>query len=621
MQLRNPTLATLSLAVLLAGPVRAWAAEGSAPALQACDSAVTDARVNPAASVRAAYGTAFSQRKAGDPMSAIGTAEAALLQVEIALTEDPDAQTRQELVDLRAKLGGLRDAAEADLHQPERKVEPGNEADERVLNAPAADAIQPQYNDQVYKWVEYFCGAGRPVFEKWLRRSGRYMHLFRSVLEREGLPPDLVHLVFVESGFNVKARSHSAAVGPWQFMRSTGRLFGLTVNQWVDERRDPEKSTVAAARYLKHLYSIFGDWPLALASYNAGEGAVLRAIKVQGTTNFWDLKLPRQTEEYVPQFMAVLAISRNPHHYGFDEVELDDPMKFDEVAFQGAVDLRAIARLADCSYEELRELNPAVLRGAARGANGITTVRVPESRGEVLMRRLEEGAKLPAVNLTLKHVVHRGETLQQIANRYGVSARDLARVNGIGRQRPLRRGTTLTVPASIVSPAMAVLADNDPRASTGYVPQRTLAIPASLDGHSDAEGRLTVRVQRGQTLDMIAAEHGVTADDLRRWNHLDSSRLRRGQRLKVRVGEAAVEDTAARDSIEVAKLAHLRMPQPRHHRRRGSHSSHIAVTVRDGDTLAQIAQRNNVSVAQIKRLNGLTSNQVRSGQRLRIPKT
>src|SRR6266542_2980743 len=217
--------------------------------------------------------------------------------------------------------------------------------------------------------------------------------------------------------------------------------------------------------------------------------------------------------------MAVLAISRNPHHYGFDEVELDDPMKFDEVAFQGAVDLRAIARLADCSYEELRELNPAV---------------------------------------------HRGETLQQIANRYGVSARDLARVNGIGRQRPLRRGTTLTVPASIVSPAMAVLADNDPRASTGYVPQRTLAIPASLDGHSDAEGRLTVRVQRGQTLDMIAAEHGVTANDLRRWNHLDSSRLRRGQRLKVRVGEAAVEDTAARDSIEVAKLAHLRMPQPRH---------------------------------------------------------
>ena len=144
------------------------------------------------------------------------------------------------------------------------------------------------------------------------------MTLFRDVLKKEGLPPDLVHLVFVESGFNVHARSVSAAVGPWQFLRSTGRLFGLTVNQWVDERKDPEKSTVAAARYLKHLYSIFGDWPLALASYNAGEGTVLRAIKRQGTTNYWDLRLPRQTEDYVPQFMAVLAISRDPEKYGFD---------------------------------------------------------------------------------------------------------------------------------------------------------------------------------------------------------------------------------------------------------------------------------------------------------------
>ena len=514
----------------------------------AIDSLTGNPPASPAMNIRSAYEAAYALRKAGDPMNAIGTAEAALLQIEVVLSENPDEGVRRDLVELRSKLNGLRDAAESDLQAPERHVAPGNEADDRVLNAPAVDGIKPQLNAQVVRYIDYYSGPGRPIFEKWLKRSGRYVHLFRTVLEREGLPPDLVQLVFVESGFNVHARSRSAAVGPWQFLRSSGRLFGLTVNQWVDERRDPEKSTVAAARYLKHLYAIFGDWPLALASYNAGEGLVLRAIKTQGTTNYWDLRLPRQTEDYVPQFMACLAISHDPHRYGFDGVPLDEPMEFDEVAFKGAVDLRAIAKLADCSYDELRDLNPAVLRSAARGPEGITTLRVPQSKGPSLMRKLEEGGRLPAVNLTVKHRVRRGETLQQIANRYGVSAPELARVNGIGRQRPLRRGATLTVPASLAGPAPAVLAANDPRASTDYVPERTLALPASLDGFSDAEGRSTVRVKRGENLKWIAEHNDCSVDDLMRWNHLSKPVVHRGQRLKVRTGDAT-DRVAQRDSI------------------------------------------------------------------------
>src|SRR6185295_524807 len=277
------------------------------------------------ATARSSYQAAWVQRQAGEYAAAIEAAECGLGALETAETPDLDASNRRDLVELQSKLEGIRAASKRQLEHPPTAENDKPTKDDANLSAPATDDIEPQYNADVYKWIEFFTGNGRSVFERWLKRSGQYMGLFRAVLKKEGLPEDLVHLVFVESGFNVQARSVSAAVGPWQFLRSTGRLFGLTVNQWVDERKDPEKSTVAAARYLKHLYAIFGDWPLALASYNCGEGKILRAIKEQGTTNYWDLRLPRQTEEYVPKFMAVLAISREPQKYGFDAVELDDP--------------------------------------------------------------------------------------------------------------------------------------------------------------------------------------------------------------------------------------------------------------------------------------------------------
>ena len=470
-------------------------------------------------------------------------------------------------------------------------------------------------NADVYKYIEYFSGAGRSTFERWLKRSGRYMDLFRSVLQNEGLPPDLVHLVFVESGFNLHARSSAAAVGPWQFLRSTGRLFGLTVNQWVDERKDPEKSTVAAARYLKHLYSIFGDWPLALASYNAGEGTVLRAIKRQGTTNYWDLRLPRQTEDYVPQFMAVLAISRNPAKYGFDDVELDDPLEFDEVALRGAVNLSAIAKLSDCSVQELRDLNPAVLRNAAQGRDGVTTLRVPRGKGEVLIDRIEDGAKLPAVSLELKHRVRRGETLSGIGAKYHVSARELALANGIGRKNVLRAGGLLTIPAGLKAPPPQVIDTKDPRASTAYVPQRARTPMTTLKAESRAEGRLTVTLRRGETLSMIADRYDVSVDDIMKWNRLSSTTVRRGTRLKIRTGSAAEFEPSRRDSMMIARI-----PAPSISRSSRAHMRvRATVVVQPGDTLGEIAQRHGTTVTKLKRVNGLSTSRIRAGQQLKIP--
>lgn len=571
------------------------------------------------ASARAAYRAAWAERQAGEYNDAIRIADEAIPRVAAVLTANLEAAVRRDLLDLLGKLTGVRDAAQHDLEHPPGTAGSAQSADRQLLNAPAIEDIDPQLNADVYRWIEFFTGNGRSTFERWLKRSGQYMGLFRSVLQREGLPPELVHLVFVESGFNVHARSVAAAVGPWQFLRSTGRLFGLTVNQWVDERKDPEKSTVAAARYLKHLYSIFGDWPLALASYNAGEGTVLRAIKRQGTTNYWDLRLPRQTEEYVPQFMAILAISREPQKYGFDSVELDEPIPFDELALKGSVDLRAIAKLADCTYEEMRYLNPAVLRHAAPGQDGVTTLRVPRGKGEVILSKLEAGAKLPQADLTVQHRVKRGETLQGIANQYHVSAQQLAKSNSISRTSPLKRGMVLTVRATARPLAVAEIEPDDPRGSTSYVPTRKIRPPTSLNAESEAEGRTTVTVKRGETMAAIAERYGVKTSDITRWNRLATTKVHRGQRLKIRTGDAAIVDakSAAADSTRIAALKPPSNRKASHGSSRGT--SKAIVIVKPGQTLSGIAAAHGTTVTRLKQLNGLSSNQIRSGQKIRIP--
>jgi membrane-bound lytic murein transglycosylase D len=400
--------------------------------------------------------------------------------------------------------------------------------------------IESVDNRRVQKWVDFYTGRGRATFEKWLKRSGLYMEWMKGILRSEGLPTDLVHLVFVESGFNPNARSRSHAVGPWQFIRGTAKLFGLKVDNWIDERKDPERATLAAARYLKHLYALFESWPLALASYNAGEGTVVRAISRQGTKDFWQLDLPAQTRDYVPQFLACLSIARQPERYGFEGVEREQPLSFDTVQIPGPVDLNAIAAACGASLETLRVLNPAVLRYAAPGDPlGTVTLRVPAGTGANLLDGLKSGAiSLPEVHTPstppfARHKVRRGESLQTIAHRYRVDVDDLASANGLSSKAHVRRGQVLRVPrwddaALARFPSRPPALQSAGGSRTGGAAH---AAEARLYG-----GTKLVRIRPGDTLDGIADRYGTDVRTLRVLNGLrPKQHIKAGGKLRVPV--------------------------------------------------------------------------------------
>ena len=443
---------------------------------------------------------------------------------------------------------------------PEIPLPKGDEPDDAMLAQPALDdddpnTIQLESHPQVDKWLDYFTGRGRPTFERWLMRSGLYMDAMKKTLEKEGVPTDLVHLVFVESGFNPQARSYAAAVGPWQFIRGTAKIFGLQVNSWVDERKDPEASTVAAARYLKHLYGLFNSWPLALASYNAGEGAVIDAVKRQGTKDFWSLRLPQQTRDYVPKFMAVLAISRDPVRYGFDNVELSDPLAFDEVTIPGPVDLRALASACGTTTEEIKRLNPMFLRNAAPAKDDMVTLRVPDGSGEALMSSLEDGKlDLPKVETpddpaVLRHKVRRGESLKSLGLQYGVPAASIAKYNHLSKKSRLRVGRILSIPMQTGSPPasrdVAAAAPSSSSTTGSLTPpssagsdesavKATSSPSRSSKKSASAPDVKTVKVKPGDTLGEIADRHNTTVSKLRAMNGMSSKDVvKAGQRLKV----------------------------------------------------------------------------------------
>ena len=303
-------------------------------------------------------------------------------------------------------------------------------------------------NDRVRYFVNSFSGRLRGFFERALARSGRYIPMMAMILQDEGLPEDLVYLSLIESGFSPHAVSRAKAVGPWQFIRGTGLRYGLKINGWLDERRDPAKSTRAAAAYLKDLHLQFGEWFLAAAAYNAGEMKLEKAVNRSQTNDFWRLSdnksyLKQETRNYVPKFIAAVLIASTPEKYGFGEVDYESPIEYDEVLIRRSLKLAAIAEMANSSVKVIKEFNPALLRDFTPPDEEGFMLRLPKGSGEIFAQsyKLLPDSAQPRV---ITHIVRKGETLPGIAKKYRQTVKRLMDVNGL-KNSQIRAGQELIV--------------------------------------------------------------------------------------------------------------------------------------------------------------------------------
>lgn len=379
-------------------------------------------------------------------------------------------------------------------------------------------------HSRVRYYLDFFQGKARDRFAIWLTRMPRYEDRIRQAMVANDLPSDMVYLALIESGFSNSAVSRSRAVGMWQFMRGTAKMYGLRVDYWIDERRDPVKATEAAARHLADLRDRFGSLFLAAAAYNAGAGRVSRGLKRLGSADeeegisdetFFQLYntryLVRETKDYVPKLIAAALIAKEPERYGFDPPPAIAPMAYDSITVPDATGLDVIARLAGVPLDTIRGLNPHIIRLATPPGESMV-VRVPVGTGEAVADRYAEVP--PSKRVTYRvHVVRSGETFGHIARTYGVTVTALEKANPRVRPRAIRIGSRLVIP-------------------TGGIPSAELRLALRTAGNNVPTSRYH-RVRSGESLWTIGRRYGVSTTSLKRWNRLRSDVIRPGQRLRV----------------------------------------------------------------------------------------
>jgi len=459
-------------------------------------------------------------------------------------------------------------------------------------------------NKYVEQNIEFLTTRGRWHMQNWIYRSGYYVPMMKKIFKKEGVPEELVYMTMPESGLNPGARSWARAVGLWQFTRGTGALYGLHSNWWYDERRDPVKSTEAAAKYLRDLYDRYDDWYLVLAAYDCG--SVERAIRrSHGKRDFWKIKrhLPREARNYVPQYIATALIAMDPKAYGFDDKVTEVSLLVcDTVVIPESVDLKILADEAGIDIDSLLGLNPELVHAMTPpnfDGDGYP-LKVPEGMGPLFAQNYEKLPESAKLTWTF-HTVRRGESLWAIARRYGVSLNSLRRANDLSwRTRRMRPGSTLMIPVKSSYYAQ-IRSKNHANIVSRRAQVNIVGSASSLNAGSSS---IHV-VEDGETLWSISQDYNTTVSNLERINNLSGTRIKVGMKIYVTsTGSQNQSVASSTDTISQARVISVVYHKVRRH-----------------ENLTKIAASYGISISELKNWNSLSTNRVKVGQRLKIIKS